>query len=177
MAAKQSEALAPVHEALLAAARAQAGELLARAQQSAGEAVRRAQAQAEEIRAQARARGAADAADLVAAARSRAARQARAVVLAAVRAEYEALRQAARQAVAALTDDPDYQFVRQRMTVSLRRLLGAEAHVRDAAGGGVVATVPGRSADLSLARLADRAVETVLAEESQLQPAARVGVA
>jgi vacuolar-type H+-ATPase subunit E/Vma4 len=166
-----------VQEALLAAARKEAEQLLERAQQSAREIVRRAQAQAEEIRAQARARGEADAADLIAAARARAGRQARAVVLTAVRAEYEALREAARHAVAALTDDPDYQFVRRRMTVSLRRLLGEEAQVHDADGGGLVATVPGRSADLSLARLADRAVEAVLAEESPVELAARAGVA
>jgi vacuolar-type H+-ATPase subunit E/Vma4 len=176
-ATRQREGLVPVQEALLAAARSQAEQILATAQQAAREVLGQAQAQAEEIRAQARARGEANGADLIAAARSRAGRQARAVVLAAVRAEYEALREAARNAVAGLTDDPDYQFVRRRMTVSLRRLLGEEAQVHDAAGGGVVATVPGRSADLSLARLADRAVEDVLAEESPVELAARAGVA
>jgi vacuolar-type H+-ATPase subunit E/Vma4 len=177
MAARQREALAPVQEALLEAARAEAEQILARAQQSAREVVRLARAQAEDIRAQARAGGVADADALVAAARSRARRRARFVVLAAVRAEYEALREAARPAVAALTDEADYQRVRRQMAMSLRRLLGEEAKVRDAAGGGVVATAPGCSAELSFTRLADRAVDAVLADESQVEPPAWAGVA
>jgi vacuolar-type H+-ATPase subunit E/Vma4 len=163
-----TDALDPVRRALVAAARSEAERIRSHASQTARDLVRRAQAQASEIRSQARARGAAESAELIAAQRSRAARQARAIVLAAERAEYEALRSAARQAVVALRDEPDYQFVRRRMDVVLRRLLGDEAQLHDANEGGVVATAPGRTADLSLARLADRAVDTVVAEDPQL---------
>jgi hypothetical protein len=158
------DVLTPVQAALLAAARAEAEGILARAEQTARDVLEQARAQASEIQAQARARGESESADVVESQRSQAGRQARSIVLAAERAEYEALREAARHAVTGLREEPEYRLVRRRMAVTLRRLLGDEAQVHDAPGGGVVATAPGRSADLSLARLADRAVNTVFAE-------------
>jgi hypothetical protein len=91
-------------------------------------------------------------------------------VLAAERAAYEALREAARHAVAGLRDESEYEFVCRRLSLTLRDLLGDEAQLQEAAGGGLIATARGRSADLSFARLADRAVDTVLAEESGEPP-------
>lgn len=170
------DALAPVRDALLAAARAEADQILARADQTAGELLRQAQAQADEIRAQAAAQAAGDAAELIAVQRVQAGRQARAMVLAAERDEYEALREAARRAVARLRDEPGYPHVRHRMTEVLRRLLGDEAQVHEAADGGVIARAAGRSADLSFVRLADRAIDRVLAEESSADSAAPVAV-
>jgi vacuolar-type H+-ATPase subunit E/Vma4 len=167
------EALAPVRDALLGAARAEADRILAQAERTARDVLAQAQMQASEIRAQAHARGAADAAGLIANERSQAGRRARAIVLAAERAEYEALREAARQAVAGLCDEPEYQLARRQMSVKLRRLLGDEAQLHEVPGGGMIATAPGRSADLSLTRLADRAVDTVMAEEFQLSAEVR----
>jgi vacuolar-type H+-ATPase subunit E/Vma4 len=161
-------ALVPVREALLVAARAEAARVLARADEAAARLLGDAHAQAEQLLGQARAQGAADAAALVAARRSQAGRQARALVLEARRAEYAALREAARAAVSSLRDEPDYPALRSRMVTVLCGLVGADASVRDAAGGGVIATAPGRCADLSLSRLADRAVDAVLADPEEV---------
>lgn len=163
---RRRDALAPVREALLAAARAEADQILARADETVRDMLRRAREQADGIRQQARDRGAAEADELIAVRRAQAQREARALVLAADRAEYEALREAARNAVLGICDDPDYPDVRRRLAALLRRLLGEGAQVHDAPGGGLVGKAPGRSVDLSFARLADRAVDAVLAEES-----------
>jgi hypothetical protein len=98
------------------------------------------------------------------------------MVLAAQRAEYEELRDAARRAVAQLCEEPGYQRLRRRMTAALQGLLGDDAQVHDAPGGGAIAIATGRRADLSLTRLADRAVDTVLAQDSSrpADPAAPV---
>lgn len=160
------DALEPLRQALLKVAREDAARLLAGADQMARDIEAEARRESERIRDQARAKGAADAAGMAAAQRSVAGREARALVLAAHRTEYDALRSAARDAVTRLSTEPEYPVARERMADLLRRLLGDGAHVADAAGGGVTATVRGRSADLTLARLADRAVDAVLAEES-----------
>ena len=157
------EALVAVCDALLAAAWAGAEQILAHADERAREVLQQAQSHADQIRAASRDRDAAAAAELVAAQRSDAERQARGMVLAAEQVEYEALRDAARLAVAHLRDEPEYPGLRRRMAALVRRLLGDEAEVHDAAGGGVIATAAGRSVDLRLSRLADRAVDVVLA--------------
>ncbi|HEY7223095.1 MAG TPA: hypothetical protein VH561_05705 [Micromonosporaceae bacterium] len=183
-AARESAALAPVREALLAAARHDAEQTLTRANETAARLLAQAQAQADQIRTGARARGAADSAEHVAAQRSRAGRQARAMVLAAQREEYEALRSAACQAGSELTADAFYPAVRQRMIEALRALLGDAAQIRDMPGGGVSASVPNlnalasrpvSSADFSLARLAERAADTVLAEADESTDLASTG--
>lgn len=161
------DALGPVQDALLTAARAEADQLRDRADQAARETLAQAGAQASEIRAQAQARGAAESDELIAAQRSHAAQQARALVLAAERAEYEALRAEARRAAAGLSEDPGYPDVRRRLVEVLRRLLGDEAQVHDAPGGGVTGSAPGRCADLSFARLADQTVDAVLTEQPE----------
>lgn len=160
------DALEPLREALLRAARNEAARLLADADETARTLEAEARREAERIREQARATGASDAAGIVAAQRSRAGREARELVLAAQRAEYDALREAAYEAVARFSTESGYATVRMRMVSLLRGLLGDGADIVDDPAGGVVATVPGRSADLTLTRLADRAVDTILAEES-----------
>jgi vacuolar-type H+-ATPase subunit H len=160
-----TDPLEPLRLALMRSARDEATALVTQADETASRVESAAREEAARIREQARARGAVDATDLVAAQRSQASREARAVVLAAHRAEYDALRSSAREAVAALSVEPDYPLVRKRMVDVLRGLLGDGASIADAPGGGVTATVPGRSADFGLARLADRAVDRVLAEE------------
>jgi vacuolar-type H+-ATPase subunit H len=157
--------LVPLADALLRAARREADQILVSADQEARERLRGARAQADEIREQASARAAVDSAELIAVARAQARREARGIVLAAQRAVYEALRDSARRAVARLCDEPEYPSVRRRMTARLRQLLGDGVQVQDAPGGGLIGHALGRSVDLALARLADRAVDTVLAEE------------
>lgn len=159
--------LAPVRDALLVAARGEAEQVLAGARESARDALRRARAQASAIVTRARDRGVADGAELAAAARSQTARAVRTMELAAERAEYEALREAARHAVAKLCEEPGYQRVRLRMAAALRGVLGDDAQVHDAPGGGAIAIATGRRADLSLTRLADQAVDTVFAADSR----------
>lgn len=158
--------LEPLRQALHRAAHEEAAQVLARADETARAIVAQARREAELIREQARAAGAAQAAEVVAVQRARVGREARSLVLAAQRAEYDALRAAARAAVARLRIEPEYPAVRARMVARLRELLGPQAQIIDDPGGGVMAIGPGRSADFTLARLADRAVDVVLAEEA-----------
>ncbi len=157
-------ALAPVCEALLAAARAGADRVTGQAEADASAMLAAASAQAAQILAAARTGGTADAAAAMAAEQARARRQARAAVLRARREAYERLRTQARAAVAELVHQPGYARLRARLATVARAALGPEADVRDADGGGVIGTVPGRRVDLSLARFADRAVDAVAAE-------------
>lgn len=154
-----ARALAPVREALLAGARADAERTVARADAAAERSLAEARAAAARIREQARAQGAASG-TAAARERQRASRRAgRTRVLRAQRDEYERLRHAARQAVARLASEPDYPRLRQRMVGAVTRALGPQATVRDGPGGGVVGEVPGRRVDYSLTGFADRAVD------------------
>src|SRR5689334_10550009 len=160
------DALRPVCEALLAAARRDADRVLrsarTRAEELVADAVRRASA----IRDEARCQGEADAAAAVTAERAAARRSARAAVLHAQRDAYEQLRSAARVAVAALREAPDYPALRAGLVAWLHRALGPDAEVRDLPDGGVAGGLDGRRVDYSLAGFADRAVDAVLAEGS-----------
>jgi hypothetical protein len=157
-------ALAPVREAMLAAARCDADDELSAAVQTAQARLRDAETEAARTRAQARARGVADAAVEVTRQRSRAGAQARSLLLATRRDEYVALRRAARSAVAQLREAPDYPALRERMVAAVRRVLGPDAQVDEVDGGGVIATAPGRRVDYSLASVADQVVDEVAAE-------------
>jgi vacuolar-type H+-ATPase subunit E/Vma4 len=157
-------ALAPVREALLAAARADAAGIRAGAEERATQVVAAARKEADELREAARAQGAEDGTAALAAARTRARRLARAAVLRARSEAYEALRAGGRGAVVALTTDADYPRLRERLAAAARTAAGPESRVREADGGGVVAEAPGRRVDYSLAGFADRAVDTLAAE-------------
>jgi hypothetical protein len=113
----------------------------------------------------ARRAGAADAAAVIADERAQVRRSARAVVLHAHREAYDGLRCAARTAVSRLRDEPGYSGARDRLVAHARERLGPQATIRDTDGGGIVAEVPGRRLDLSLRTFAERAVDTVVAEE------------
>lgn len=137
-------ALAPVREALLAAAHTDA----------------QATAQSAEWRAVdslAAARRAA--AGLVATDQARARRQARAVVLTAQRDLYDELRACSRAAVARLRDDPDYPRMLARLSDRARAALGSAAVLGEPEDGGIVATDGVRRVDFSLPTLADRAFD------------------
>lgn len=154
-------ALAPVREALLTAARADAAQALAAADVAAASILATSQAGADRIRQEARAQGTANGTVAAAAERNQARRAARARVLSAERDAYQQLRGAARAAVARLADEPGYPRLRAAMAAAVARRLDPEATVSDAAGGGVIGQVPGRRVDYSLAGFADRAVDAM----------------
>ena len=153
--------LAPVREALLAAARADQEAILARAGVAAAATLAAGQAAAARIREEAREQGTASGTAAAAAARIQARRAARAQVLAARREGYERLREVARQDLARLRSDPEYPSLRRRMATALTRALGGDAVLREGVEGGLIGEVPGRRIDWSLATLADRAVQQV----------------
>jgi hypothetical protein len=155
-------ALAPVRAALAEHARSEGTRALADADAAVVAERAAATAEAERILARARAAGAADANAFAAAERARIDREVREGVLRARREEYDSLHHAARAAAAALRLAPDYPRLRQALVSYARFLLGTDAVVLDSGDGGVVGSAPGRRADLSLATLADRAVESVL---------------
>lgn len=156
---QRRDALAPLREALLAAARADAERVLAAADADADAADAQARADAEAMRAAARARGAADAEALLAVAQGSARREARAVVLDAQRHALEDLRARARQAVRDLRNDPGYPAVREALADRARARLGDAALVQDASVGGVVATAGTRRVAFTLDGLADELVD------------------
>jgi len=152
-------ALAPVREALLDSARAEAARIRAAADAAAEATVAAARDEADQIRAQARERGAADAATALGADRSRVRRQARAVLLAARREGSETLRAAARATVLDVRSDPGYPRLHAALIAAARRSLGPGTRTEPAEDGGVIGTRGARRIDLSLTALADRAVE------------------
>lgn len=153
--------LAPVREALLAAARSDAAAILDRAEAAAAATVAAGAEAAARIREEARAQGVASGTAAAAASRVQARRAARAEVLKARREAYERLRTAARQDLARLRADPEYPLLRRRMATALTRILGGDARLREGVEGGLIGEVPGRRIDWSLATLADRVVQQV----------------
>jgi hypothetical protein len=156
--AELSAALDPVRAALLRSAHTDADGVEADAARAGEGLLRKATVEAEHLRDQAKADAAADVAASLAASQARAGREARARVLAALREEYDTLREAAYAAVAGLERDPT---VHRRLVDAARARLGPEASLEDAPGGGVTATLGARRLDLSLAGFADRAVDAV----------------
>lgn len=153
--------LAPVREALLTRARADADRTLADADADVAAILARAQSEADAIRAEARAQGESDAAAVLAAERARVRRRSRAVVLAAQREAYDELRARVLQALAALRDDPAYGPWRDRLADHARTVLGADAVVSEPAEGGVLAEANGRRTLYSLAELADHMIDLI----------------
>jgi vacuolar-type H+-ATPase subunit E/Vma4 len=114
--------------------------------------------QAEEILAEARRQGEADAGAVQAAGRAAAHRDARTRSLRVQREIYEQLRERCRSQSAALAVQPAYAQLRSRLVQAAHQFLGEEAVIRDAEGGGVIAEAAGRRLDLSMARFVDLAV-------------------
>ena len=150
------DALEPLRAALLARARAEANLVREAAEHDASQVLAAARAEAEALLADARGRGAADAAALDAVEEARRRRAARGVVLGAQRAAYDELRRRSCAAVATLLADPAR---RAYLADGLRGRLGDRAIVRDQPDGGVVAQTPdGRSIDASVVALVDGAL-------------------
>ncbi|MFE3327062.1 hypothetical protein [Streptomyces sp. NPDC059176] len=154
---RSDRAMDPVRAELLRAAGQDAAALLADAGADAARTVESARRTAagilEAARRQGGETGAADAAVLLTRARHRVkTRQ-----LAAQRTVYQELRERVGAGVlSALEVRPE---LRDRLVHRAVALLGPDAVITDCAGGGVLAEAPGRRVDLSLATLADRALE------------------
>ncbi|MFI9650686.1 hypothetical protein ACIHAA_31025 [Streptomyces sp. NPDC052040] len=158
------DALSPVRAELLRVARASADAVGDRARADAEETLRSARAAAEAVLVQARDLGRADGAAEAARERVRALQDTWAAELAARAEVYAALRASVRTGVRkAFAEDASLQA---RCGEAARELLGPQARVTTASGGGVTAEGPGRRVDLSADALADSALDRlgVLAE-------------
>jgi vacuolar-type H+-ATPase subunit E/Vma4 len=155
------DSLLPVREALLAHAGSDARRLLAEVDAEGDSIIARARAEAEAIRAEARSQGEADATAVLVAERARARRQARAVVLAAQRESYTALRARVVEEAATLRLDPAYATWRDGLGERVRAALGPDAVVTEHPEGGVLGEAPGRRVAHTLAGLATRALDAL----------------
>lgn len=167
--ARHSEdSLAPVREALLGEARRRARELRAGAAADARAVVAAAHREAAEILSRARADGESDGRSAAAGRRAEADRAARATVLAAQCEVHAEFRQRVRDEVCALRRDPLYPSLLRTLQLMARAAAGPSAEVATDPAGGAVARAPGRRADCSLPRLAERAADALGAEVSSL---------
>jgi vacuolar-type H+-ATPase subunit E/Vma4 len=153
------DALAPVRDALLAAARSESDRRVARAREEAAATVEQARAEARRVLEEARTEGERDAAALAQATRTHARRKARATVLRAQRQVNDELRRRAAVAVTSLRDDPAYPALMDRLSARARAVLGRDAEVVEAPEGGVLASAPGRRFVCTLPDLARDALD------------------
>jgi vacuolar-type H+-ATPase subunit E/Vma4 len=156
--------LAPVRSELLARARADAERVLAEADADAAATLAEARNEANATLEAARAEGESDAAAVLSAKGARDRRRARAIVLAAQREAYDKLRSQAVRALSAIRAEPGYGPWRDRLADHARRVLGSDAVVSEAPGGGVLAEANGRRAAFTLAGLADRVLDDMGAD-------------
>jgi hypothetical protein len=89
-------------------------------------------------------------------------------MLATHREAYEALRRETAERVGELRRTTGYPGLRERLERLAGVLLGPGTEVTEHPGGGVVARAPGRWVDLSLAALADRALDRLGGEVRSL---------
>lgn len=160
----ESEALAPVREALLALARRDAQAVIAEADADASATLAEAARQAEQIRSAAQSEAATAAAALLAVEQARINRESRAVELRARRAAYEELVRRAHEAVRDLSDDPG---LLDRLAALARGELGPTATVHRNPDGGVTAQAGGRRVSYPLTALADDAVAELLSSRNE----------
>jgi vacuolar-type H+-ATPase subunit E/Vma4 len=156
--------LAPLRAELLRRARADADRTRREAADAAAVINAEAIARRDAILAAAVTRGAAEAAQLRAAHRAMVRHGIRADELAAQRAVYEELVEQVTEAVCALRHEPGYPSLHQRLADRARELLGPDAVVTDAPGGGIVASAAGRRLDYSLVGFAGRAIDRLGAD-------------
>ena len=150
------DALAPLREALLAAAHADADRVTGDADDEARRIEDEAAERAAGLLAEARRRGEADGAERLAAARAAARRDARTVVLRAQRTAYDALRESAVEEVARRLTRPEEQARQRALVVDV---LGPDAELVVGDDGDARGTAPdGRVLDTSAERLVDLAL-------------------
>lgn len=161
-------ALEPVRSRLLQDARDDAESLLAAADEDAATVLQDAEARAAEILAEARGQGAADAESALRDTRAQSRRTARARELAARRESWEELRRQVVHGVEELRRTDAYPRLRAQLTEHIRQVLGPDARITEAPGGGVLGEVPGRRIDCGLSSLAHRALDRTGAEVEEL---------
>ncbi|HTJ70912.1 MAG TPA: hypothetical protein VL551_25445 [Actinospica sp.] len=169
----------PVDDERVSALAAVSARLVARARQDAEEHVAAARAEAEtlldvareragaiidEARSQGEALVVAEKAQALAGAR----RQARSLELSAQRAVYDEVCDAITSGVRGLRDADDYPLMLRELERRARLVLGADAEIVEAPGGGLTARRPGRVVDLSLASIAAEAVDRLDGEVAEL---------
>jgi vacuolar-type H+-ATPase subunit E/Vma4 len=152
-----AKALQPVREVILRRARQRAADIRRNADQAAATVLRDARAEAERILLEARTIGAADADILIAAERARTRRAASAVLLRARRQVSDELRD---KVVAALRDALDVPRGRAALTARITGLLGPDATITPAPGGGLIGVRGNVEVDCSVPRLADHVLAT-----------------
>ncbi|WP_314251728.1 hypothetical protein [Streptomyces sp. DSM 40907] len=152
-----ADALEPARTELLRAAREAADALLAEAAEDARRVLAAGRDEAAAILERARLQGRADGAAFAAAEVVRARRRAYALELAVRKEMYEELRRRVTEGV--LHAPADRAALRSRLEARARAVLGPGASVTAVADGGVLAEAPGRRVDLTLASLAERALE------------------
>ena len=162
------DALAPVRDALLDAARADAAAACARADQEARQILDDATDHANGILAAARARGRAEAAAQLDEGRAQARRRARELELTACREAFDALRGRVADLLRERCAGPNAARATAHLQAAARAHLGDEAALTTADGDGVRGQAPGRFVDASFAVLADRAVEALGQRVEQL---------
>ena len=166
--AETSAALEPVRARLLRDAAADADSLVNAAAEDARATLRDAETRASAVLAESRRQGAHDAERAGVAASARVRRAIRARELAARREIWEELCRQVVDGVESLRESDRYPAVRRRLTAHVRQVLGPDARVTEAPGGGVVGDAPGRRLDCSLAALARRALDRADEEVEQL---------
>lgn len=154
-------ALAPVREALQAAAQTQAAELHDGARREVDALLASARAQAEKIIADAARDGEAAARAEAALRSSRIRREAHELVLARRSSVLAELRRQLRARASALQEDPRYPAFVARLREQCVDLLGPAATVSVSPEGGVIAAAGSRSLDLSLPVLAELALDSL----------------
>ena len=161
LAAEQQAALEPVRAAMLRRAGAEADAITTTAHQHAAALLAAARHDAEAALRRARADGIAMAAPLAAAEQARGRRAARASLLAAERGIRKEAESRIRAAILSLPGQPDYGKLRDRLAALAQAAAGPGAAVRDHPGGGVIAHAPGVLVDCSLPRLAERVIDAL----------------
>jgi vacuolar-type H+-ATPase subunit E/Vma4 len=159
LATTATDALGPVRSALLARARADAAAEVARAEAEARGTLEEAGRRADAVREEARSRGEADAHAVLVAMQARSRREARSVVLGAQSEVVAALRDRVHAGLGGLRDDPTFGDMERRLEAQARTLLGPDARLTPDPSGGFVAESAGRRAELTLAAVADRALD------------------
>jgi vacuolar-type H+-ATPase subunit E/Vma4 len=162
------QALAPVREWLLAAARQEARSIEEAAGRQAVALVEQARADAAAALERGRREGEDAAAEAAARELARSRREARAIVLRARADLLARVREAVRGAAAELRAEESYPLLVERLRRRATATLGEAARVSEAPEGGVRARLGSRQVDLSLPILAERALRDLEAEVSSL---------
>ena len=161
-------ALDPVRRELLGRAAADADRQIADARQEAQRILSGARDQAARLTETAAAAGQAAAAVVASQRRTALERALRGEVLAAQRDIYQQWRRRGAEAVLRLHDDPDYPRWAAALRAAAAKTLGADAAISEQPEGGVVAETGDRRADLSLAGIAERALDATVPQLGEL---------